>query len=67
MVIIMQTNLLDASITIGSIAETNNSYFTYLESQLDKSVDTMTVSELMEIHQACIEKYNQMLSREVAQ
>ena len=61
----MQTTLLDVSTTIGSIAETNNSYFTYLENHLNKPVGDMTVSELMEMHKDCNEKYNRMLSGEV--
>jgi hypothetical protein len=62
MVIIMQTNLLSVLTTIGSIAETNPSYFYYLESQLKKPVEELTILQLLAAHSECRYQYNEKLS-----
>ena len=56
----MQTNLLSVLTTIGSISETNPSYFYYLESQLKKPIEKITLAELLAIHSECKRKYNEV-------
>ena len=57
-----ELELITACATIGSIASSNNSYTLFLAGQINQPVKSLTVSQLLAIHEQTLKSYNEVMS-----
>ena len=57
-----ELELISACATIGSIANSNNSYTLFLAGQITQTIKSLTVSQLLAIHEQSVKSYNEVMS-----
>ena len=55
-----ELKLIDTCQEIGGIAERNNAYTLLLSKHIDKPLESLTVAELLQAHNECLELFNRV-------